>query len=66
MIANPNIKLCPFRKKTETMDYRLAGSGGVLPNTEEYFLECLEKQCMAWSEKERRCLLMNKEAEEKK
>ena len=45
-------RLCPFRKQTVMVDYRLSGNGGVV-NTEygENFLPCIGKKCAAyWSD----------------
>lgn len=64
MIADPGIKNCPFRKEVDTIDYKYAGHG-VVTNTAENFLECIENACMAWSKKERGCLLMRREVENK-
>ena len=64
MIANVDIKLCPFRKETSMTDYRLTGNG--FPITNSYvnnFLECLEEKCMGWDKKNHSCLLMRKEGE---
>lgn len=64
MIANVDIKLCPFRKETSMTDYRIAGNG--FPMADGYldsFLECLEEKCMGWDKENHSCLLMRKEGE---
>lgn len=62
MIAQVNIKKCPFLKKTVMTDYSYSGNGSIVDTVqEERFLECLEKSCMLYSETERKCLLGRKE-----
>ncbi len=62
MIANLDIKSCPFRKETSIKDYRLAGNGfPIVDGYLENFLECIEEKCMGWDKKEHNCLLMRKE-----
>ncbi len=62
MIANLDIKLCPFRKETSITDYKYAGNGfPIAYGYSENFLECLEEKCIGWDKKEHSCLLMRKE-----
>ena len=64
MIANVDIKLCPFRKEEISSDYRLAGNGfPIVDSYFENFLECLEEKCMGWDKENHSCLLMRKEGE---
>ncbi len=62
MIANLNAKKCPFRK-----EYIMGGTEtrsqfqDIVTGYVEQFQECIDKECMAWGEKERTCLLMRKE-----
>lgn len=64
MIAQLNIKKCPFRKKTKMVDWDNAGNYEInFPtNTiyEEDFMECLEEECLAWNELKHECHLMHK------
>lgn len=66
MIAKLNIKRCPFRVSyladgVETRsEYQDMAFGHIAE-----FEECYEKECAAWSEKERTCLLCRKEEEKK-
>ncbi len=62
MIAQVNIKKCPFRKRTVMTDYKYSGNGSIVDTIhDERFLECLEKGCMLYGETERKCLLGRKE-----
>lgn len=58
MIAKLDIKSCPFRKKV--LHTNMGGKG-----TEEFFLECVEKECMAWEDDDNSCLLMREKKNEK-
>lgn len=63
-IVQLDIKACPFRKETYTIDpkglfldrYITADS-----HAKEDFLPCIEEKCMAWSKAEKCCLMMRKE-----
>ena len=64
MIANLNIKNCPFKKWIGMTHYELAGQGFPINTVyEETFMECEEDKCMAWDDKEHKCLLCRKEVQ---
>ena len=50
---------CPFRKMSKNIDEDEYGIK--MTKTKEYFEDCIEEKCMAWSKKEKTCLLMRKE-----
>ncbi len=61
MIAKLNVKKCPFRKYETTETFIWEGNTPFPQTKSEDFMDCIDKECMAWGEKERTCLLMRKE-----
>ena len=62
MIANVDIKSCPFRKETILVSSEARSQYQDIGTCyQENFLECIEEKCMGWDKKEHICLLMRKE-----
>lgn len=62
MIANLNIRSCPFRKETTLISTETRSQYQDIGTCyQENFLECIEEKCMGWNQNEHSCLLMRKE-----
>ena len=62
MIANIDIKRCPFRKEINLITTESRSQYQDIGTCyQEDFLECIEDKCMAWYNDNKSCLLMHKE-----
>ena len=60
MIADIKVLKCPFLKRHVVDNGFVTNSGKFIPHYQDEFGNCIEKECMAWNQKEKSCLLMRK------